>query len=199
MFKNQSEQIKQLSDKQVLQSLYFTQFLLIIISIVMSIFLFKDRNDFLKVWEYKDNNFLLFGFITALIVIIIDYIMMKLLPSHLLDDGGVNEKIFKNRNVLHIIFLTALIAFSEELLFRGIIQTHFGLLIASLIFAILHFRYVTKIVLFIMVVAVSFFLGIVYELTNTIYSTMIAHFIIDLVFAIQIRRKFLKGVKRDNE
>ncbi|MDQ0225067.1 CPBP family intramembrane glutamic endopeptidase [Metabacillus niabensis] len=199
MFKNQSEQIKQLSDKQVLQSLYFTQFLLIIISIVMSIFLFKDRNDFLKVWEYKDNDFLLFGFITALIVIIIDYIMMKLLPSHLLDDGGVNEKIFKNRNVLHIIFLTALIAFSEELLFRGIIQTHFGLLIASLIFAILHFRYVTKIVLFIMVVAVSFFLGIVYELTNTIYSTMIAHFIIDLVFAIQIRRKFLKGVKRDNE
>ncbi|MGN7942767.1 type II CAAX endopeptidase family protein [Virgibacillus sp. 6R] len=199
MYKNQSEQIKQLSDKQVLQSLYFTQFLLIIISIVMSIFLFKDRNDFLKVWEYKDNNFLLFGFITALIVIIIDYIMMKLLPSHLLDDGGVNEKIFKNRNVLHIIFLTALIAFSEELLFRGIIQTHFGLLIASLIFAILHFRYVTKIVLFIMVVAVSFFLGIVYELTNTIYSTMIAHFIIDLVFAIQIRRKFLKGVKRDNE
>lgn len=199
MFKNQSDQIKQLSDKQVLQSLYFTQFLLIIISIVMSIFLFKDIHDFLKVWEYKDNDFLLFGFITALIVIIIDYIMMKLLPSHLLDDGGVNEKIFKNRNVLHIIFLTALIAFSEELLFRGIIQTHFGLLIASLIFAILHFRYVTKIVLFIMVVAVSFLLGIVYELTNTIYSTMIAHFIIDFVFAIQIRRKFLKGVKRDNE
>lgn len=199
MFKNQSEQIKQLSDKQVLQSLYFTQFLLIIISIVMSIFLFKDRNDFLKVWEYKDNDFLLFGFITALIVIIIDYIMMKLLPSHLLDDGGVNEKIFKNRNVLHIIFLTALIAFSEELLFRGIIQTHFGLLVASLIFAILHFRYVSKIILFIMVVSVSFLLGIVYELTNTIYSTMIAHFIIDLVFAIQIRRKFLKGVKSENE
>lgn len=199
MFKNQSEQIKQLSDKQVLQSLYFTQFLLIIISVVMSIFLFKDRNDFLKVWEYKDNDFLLFGFITALIVIIIDYIMMKLLPSHLLDDGGVNEKIFKNRNVLHIIFLTALIAFSEELLFRGIIQTHFGLLVASLIFAILHFRYVSKIILFIMVVSVSFLLGIVYELTNTIYSTMIAHFIIDLVFAIQIRRKFLKGVKSENE
>lgn len=165
----------------------------------MSIFLFKDRNDFLKVWEYKDNDFLLFGFITALIVIIIDYIMMKLLPSHLLDDGGVNEKIFKNRNVLHIIFLTALIAFSEELLFRGIIQTHFGLLVASLIFAILHFRYVSKIILFIMVVSVSFLLGIVYELTNTIYSTMIAHFIIDLVFAIQIRRKFLKGVKSENE
>lgn len=165
----------------------------------MSIFLFKDRNDFLKVWEYKDNDFLLFGFITALIVIIIDYIMMKLLPSHLLDDGGVNEKIFNNRNVLHIIFLTALIAFSEELLFRGIIQTHFGLLVASLIFAILHFRYVSKIILFIMVVSVSFLLGIVYELTNTIYSTMIAHFIIDLVFAIQIRRKFLKGVKSENE
>lgn len=199
MFKNQSDQIKQLSDKQVLQSLYFTQILLITLSIVISIFLFKNINDFLKLWEYKDNDFLLFGFITALIVILIDYILMKLLPSHLLDDGGVNEKIFKNRNVLHIIFLTALIAFSEELLFRGIIQTHFGLLVASLIFAILHFRYVTKIVLFIMVVSVSFLLGIVYELTNTIYSTMIAHFIIDVVFAIQIRRKFLKGVKRENE
>jgi membrane protease YdiL (CAAX protease family) len=50
-----------------------------------------------------------------------------------------------------------------------------------------------------MVVSISFLLGIVYEMTETLYTTIIAHFIIDLVFAIQIRLQFVKGVKKANE
>jgi membrane protease YdiL (CAAX protease family) len=95
--------------------------------------------------------------------------------------------------------LTALIAISEEILFRGVLQTHFGIWVASLIFAILHFRYLSKWLLFTMVVSISFLLGIVYDLTETLYTTIIAHFLIDLVFAIQIRLQFVKGVKRENE
>jgi membrane protease YdiL (CAAX protease family) len=50
-----------------------------------------------------------------------------------------------------------------------------------------------------MVVSISFLLGLVYEITNTLYTTILAHFIIDFVFACQIRMQYLREVKEENE
>lgn len=199
MFKNQNELIKQLTDKQIVQHLYFTQFLLLGISIILGIFLFSNFQEFLDVLSIKDFTFALYGLGVALFVIIVDFTIMKVTPHHLIDDGGINEKIFEKRPFPHILVLTAIIAVSEELLFRGVLQTHLGIWIASLVFAILHFRYLSKWLLFIMVVSISFLLGIVYEITDTLYTTILAHFLIDLVFAIQIRLQYLKGVNEENE
>lgn len=199
MLKKQNELIKQLTDKQIVQNLYFTQFILLFIGITLGFFLFDQIEDFLDLWVIRDYLFVIYGIGLALIVIIVDFIIMKVAPSRLTDDGGINEKIFEKRSIPHIIVLTALIAISEEILFRGVLQTHFGIWVASLIFAILHFRYLSKWLLFTMVVSISFLLGIVYEMTETLYTTIIAHFLIDLVFAIQIRLQFIKGVKETNE
>ncbi|MBO1513896.1 CPBP family intramembrane glutamic endopeptidase [Metabacillus bambusae] len=199
MLKKQNELIKQLTDKQIVQNLYFTQFLLLCIAIALGFFLFDQIEEFFDLWIIRDYLFVIYGIGLALIVIIVDFIIMKVAPSRLTDDGGINEKIFEKRSIPHIIVLTALIAISEEILFRGVLQTHFGIGVASLIFAILHFRYLSKWLLFTMVVLISFLLGIVYEMTETLYTTIIAHFLIDLVFAIQIRLQFLKGVKKANE
>lgn len=193
MFKNQNELIKQLTDKQIVQNLYFTQLLLICFSFVLGIFLFHDVYEFLQLFDIRDLQFIYYGIGTALFVIIVDFIIFKLAPKDLVDDGGINEKIFQKRSVPHIIFLTALIAVSEEILFRGVIQTHLGLLIASLIFAVLHFRYLSKWLLFIMVISISFLLGVVYEITENLYTTILAHFLIDLIFAIQIRVQYVRG------
>ncbi|WP_034332315.1 CPBP family intramembrane glutamic endopeptidase [Bacillus sp. J37] len=193
MFKNQNEQIKQLTDNQIVQNLYFTQLLLICFSFVLGIFLFHDVYEFLQLFDIRDLQFIYYGIGTALFVIIVDFIIFKLAPKDLVDDGGINEKIFQKRSVPHIIFLTALIAVSEEILFRGVIQTHLGLLIASLIFAVLHFRYLSKWLLFIMVISISFLLGVVYEITENLYTTILAHFLIDLIFAIQIRVQYVRG------
>lgn len=199
MLKKQNELIKQLTDKQIVQNLYFTQFILLFIGITLGFFLFDQIEDFLDLWVIRDYLFVIYGIGLALIVIIVDFIIMKVAPSRLTDDGGINEKIFEKRSIPHIIVLTALIAISEEILFRGVLQTHFGIWVASLIFAILHFRYLSKWLLFTMVVSISFLLGIVYEMTETLYTTIIAHFLIDLVFAIQIRLQFIKGVNETNE
>ncbi|WP_078432749.1 CPBP family intramembrane glutamic endopeptidase [Metabacillus halosaccharovorans] len=193
MFKNQNELIKQLTDKQIVQNLYFTQLLLICFSFVLGIFLFHDVYEFFQLFHKRDLQFIYYGMGTALFVIIVDFIIFKLAPKNLVDDGGINEKIFQKRSVPHIIFLTALIAVSEEILFRGVIQTHFGLWIASLIFAVLHFRYLSKWLLFIMVISISFLLGVVYEITENLYTTILAHFLIDLIFAIQIRVQYVRG------
>ena len=192
MFKQQNELIKQLSDKQILTQLYLTQILLLTVAVILSIILVDGVGGFLQIWKLNDLSFLTYGSMIAIVVIGIDFLIMKYVPKALYDDGGINERIFEKRSVIHIVFLTALIAITEEFLFRGVLQTHFGLWIASIIFALLHFRYLTKWLLFTMVVAISFLLGIFYEWTDSLYTTIFAHFIIDLVFALQIRIQFLK-------
>lgn len=197
MFKKQNEIIKHLTDKQIVQNLYFTQLLVLVLALVLSVFLFDNPESFFELFTYKNHTSIYYGIGVAILVIIVDFIIFKVTPSDLVDDGGINEKIFSKRSILHIIFLTALIAFSEELLFRGVLQTNLGIWIASIIFAILHFRYLSKWVLFIMVVSISFLLGIVYDITDSLYTTIIAHFLIDLVFAIQIRLQYVNEVKND--
>ncbi len=84
------------------------------------------------------------------------------------------------------------------MLFRGVLQTHIGLWAASLIFAVLHFRYLSKWLLFIMVTAISFLLGLMYEWTGNLFVPMTAHFIIDAVFACQIRFEHVRRINMTN-
>ncbi|WP_242524606.1 CPBP family intramembrane glutamic endopeptidase [Metabacillus sp. cB07] len=192
MVKRQNELVKSMSDSQLLKQLYFTQILLLTISAVLSMILFNGVSEFAGLWKPDTGQILLIGGLTAGAVLIFDWIIMKTMPEDMYDDDGINEKMFRNRSVPHIIFLCLLISFTEEVLFRGILQTHFGFWAASLIFAVLHFRYLSKWLLFCMVVLISLLLGFVYEQTGNLFVTVFAHFLIDLVFAIQIRLNHIR-------
>ncbi|HET7578588.1 MAG TPA: CPBP family intramembrane glutamic endopeptidase [Bacillales bacterium] len=115
------------------------------------------------------------------------------------DDGGINERLFSILSVPHVFFATAVIAIVEEGLFRGVLQAHFGLIIASLIFAVLHIRYLQKIVLFIVTVALSFLLGLLFWYTQNLLVCMFVHFVIDFVqgAAIRIRHKRFHHVQEE--
>ncbi|MGG1229325.1 CPBP family intramembrane glutamic endopeptidase [Bacillus halotolerans] len=186
--------IQHLSDHDILKQLYMTQLLIIMVSAAAVLFFFQDASDFFRLWHIRDIRIIWYGVSLAVIVILADMAIMKWCPPHLYDDGGINKKLFSKRPIPHIIFLTLLISFAEEMLFRGVLQTHIGLWAASLVFAVLHFRYLTKWLLFIMVTAISFLLGLIYEWTGNLFVPVTAHFIIDAVFACQIR---FEHVRRD--
>ncbi|MDM5298567.1 CPBP family intramembrane metalloprotease [Bacillus pumilus] len=190
MIEQHRQIIQKLSDRQVVEQLYFTQVAMLIVSLLLGIFMFDHFTDFTALWQIRDVRIVIYGIGGAILVIIIDAIVMKVFPAHMYDDGGLNEKMFKNRSIPHIVWLTLLIAFSEEILFRGIIQQQFGLEIASIVFALLHFRYLSKILLFILVVSISIFLGLLYEWTGNLFVPVMTHFVIDFVFACQIRFKY---------
>ncbi|WP_342708396.1 CPBP family intramembrane glutamic endopeptidase [Halobacillus alkaliphilus] len=133
------------------------------------------------------NDWIWFGVLPGFIVLLIDFILMNTLPKQYYDDGGINNKVFKNRSIPGIIGVTLLVAVSEEMLFRGVLHTEYGYWAASLLFALLHFRYLSKIVLLISVLFVSFFIGYMFELTGSLTVTITAHFIIDVVLAMWIR------------
>ncbi|MFS0656383.1 CPBP family intramembrane glutamic endopeptidase [Bacillus sp. 179-C3.3 HS] len=190
MIKQHRQIIQKLTDRQIVEQLYFTQLLMCIVSLLLGIFVFDQLTDFTALWDIRDVRILTYGIGGALLVIIVDAVVMKVFPAHMYDDGGLNEKMFRNRSIPHIVVLALLIAFSEEILFRGILQQQFGLEIASIVFALLHFRYLSKILLFILVVSISIFLGLLYEWTGNLFVPIMTHFVIDLVFACQIRLKY---------
>jgi len=82
------------------------------------------------------------------------------------------------------------------MLFRGVIQQHTNVWIASLIFALVHYRYLFNPFLFFNVTLLSFLIGLLYEYTANLYVTITAHFIIDFLLGIYIKVKYRKTIKQ---
>ena len=192
MKNKQAELIKQLTDKQLLYNLFLTQIIILTISLFLGMILFEDFSAFLNLFNFNDINILLVGVPAGLLVVIFDVIMMKVTPASYQDDGGVNERIFSNLPYTMVFIVALVVAISEELLFRGVIQTHLGLLWTSMIFAAVHYRYLFNWFLFMSVLVLSFFIGFLFEWTENILVTITAHFLIDFILGILIRRKYVK-------
>ncbi|MGD6898732.1 CPBP family intramembrane glutamic endopeptidase [Bacillus infantis] len=193
MKKKHMEIIKELSDKDLLFHLYATQLLLLAISAILGFILFNDFSSFFDLFFWEDLNILYIGAGAGIAVVLADLLLMKIVPASYYDDGGLNERIFRNRNPLHIAVIAAIVAFCEELLFRGVIQTHFGVLVSSIIFAAVHYRYLFNWFLFVNIIVLSFLMGIIYLKTGNLAVTIVMHFLIDFLLGISIRYR-----KQDN-
>lgn len=171
--------IDEFTPKQLVLNVYLSQGIFIVIAIVIAFFFrvpFPWKNDF-----SVPVTHLLIGIATGFFLPFLSIQLKKKLPDHYLDDGGINEKIFGSLSYVHIFVLTGIIAFAEEWLFRGVLQPLLGLVLTSLIFSILHVRYIKKPVLFVIVTLLSFWLGLLYMWSGTIWIPFIAHFLIDFI------------------
>lgn len=189
MIMKQSDIIKQLTDKELKQQLILSQCIIIIIAITLSFFLFDSFLDWFTYFQWDLKEILIYGVIPGLIIVGIDLIIIYLVPKEYYDDGGINIRIFRNQSVFYIFSLSLIVAVSEEMLFRGVIQTTFGYVVASLIFALLHVRYLRKPVLFISVLLTSFYIGYLYMITANLVVTITTHFIVDFLLGLMIRFK----------
>ncbi|NWQ39844.1 CPBP family intramembrane metalloprotease [Bacillus sp. EB106-08-02-XG196] len=188
-----NELIKGLTDREILFHLYMTQIILLVITIVLGFLLF-DQFSFMKAIDFSDIRILLIGVPAGVAVVMLDILLMKWLPSSYYDDGGLNKRIFKNRSILHIAWIAAFVAISEELLFRGVIQTKVGLILASLIFAVIHYRYIFNWFLFTNIVVLSFFIGYMYEWSENLALTIVMHFTIDFLLGLYIKYRHSKEI-----
>ncbi|WP_226579431.1 CPBP family intramembrane glutamic endopeptidase [Halobacillus litoralis] len=186
--KTQAELIKELSDQQVTVQLVLTQLVILCLAVIGSALLFDSFwNDWSQQLTLNGQEWLVYGVLPGLIVLFIDFSLMYFLPERFYDDGGINDKVFRNRSIPSIFGVVLLVALSEEMLFRGVLHTEFGYIAASVLFAVMHIRYLTRLVLFVSVLFVSFFIGYMFELTESLIVTITAHFIIDVILALYIR------------
>lgn len=183
----QADLIKKMTDREILLNLYITQLIMLVIALTLSWFLFESWSDLLTLFKWQPFEIFVIGGGAALLIVFFELLLEKVLPKHMLDDGGINERVFRNRSIFHIFILALFIAFAEELLFRGVLQTHFGIVPASILFAIIHFRYLSKVVLFVITVSLSFFLGWLYLITGNLLVPIFTHFTIDFVLGSILR------------
>ncbi|WP_407268728.1 CPBP family intramembrane glutamic endopeptidase [Radiobacillus sp. PE A8.2] len=187
MNSRQAQLVKRMTDLELIKSIMLSQLALLIIGFVAGLLLFSSLGEWFQLFSWSIVDVVMLAFIPAVLIVLTDIMMMRMLPKRMMDDGGINERIFKNRSFLQIITICVLVAFSEELLFRGVLQTHLGYIAASIIFALIHFRYLMKPVLFVSILILSFYLGYIYELTDNLVVPMMAHFFIDFFLALYIR------------
>src|SRR5690625_804911 len=184
----QAEMIHSISTKEVRKALYISQFLFIILSIILRFFLFDIMSDWITLFKFDAKQIIYFGIIPAVIIVFFELILYRYVPKHHFDDGGINEKFFKNQTTPHILLIAFIVAISEELLFRGVVQTTFGYIFASSLFAIIHYRYLRKLLLFTLIVFISFFIGFLFEKTGNLLVTIVFHFIVDFLLGMYIRK-----------
>ena len=191
--------ITDLTDKELLYHLYLTQVILLVISLILGAILF-DHFSYLQNIDLSDDHILTIGIPAGVLIVIADILLMKWLPASYYDDGGLNERIFKNRHVVHTFVIAFFVAFSEELLFRGIIQTKVGLIMASIIFAIIHYRYLFNWYLFLNIILLSFLIGFIYKWTGNLAVTIMMHFVIDFLLGVYIKlRKTTDDQNREEQ
>ncbi|MCJ7839432.1 CPBP family glutamic-type intramembrane protease [Lederbergia sp. NSJ-179] len=192
--KKKAEWIKSLTEKEIIWSVLFTQIILLALATILSLVFFKDWHSFLTLFQW-DSTWVFIGILSGLIVASLDLFFMQRLPRHYYDDGGINEKIFSKLTFMKIIGLVFIIAVAEEWLFRGIIQTKFGLIPASIIFSAIHMRYWAHWYLILNILFLSIWIGLIFEWSGKILWPVVwMHFMIDFLLGLSIRLKAKRKV-----
>lgn len=184
--KKQAELIQELTDQELVWNVVAFQLIFLFLAAIASFFLFS-WNELFGLFDFQWMEIFLYGLIPGTVVVIIDLLLIRFVPKKHWDDGGVNEKIFRSLNAGQIFLLATVIGVSEEFLFRGVIHTELGYIVASSIFALVHVRYLRKPVLLVSVILLSFLIGYMYEITGNLLVPIVAHIWIDFLLGIYYR------------
>ncbi|MCF6137610.1 CPBP family intramembrane glutamic endopeptidase [Pseudalkalibacillus berkeleyi] len=186
----QQELIQSLSQRELYLNLYLTQGIFLILTVILSILFGQTFAEWRDLFQLDWITLLFWSVPVALFVVFIDVWLWLKVPKKWIDDGGINNRIFARISVPHLLIVSIVIGLSEELLFRGLLQENIGYVASSLLFAFMHVRYLSKPVLFIFVTALSFLLGWVFILTETLLIPIVIHILIDFVLGLIIRFDF---------
>lgn len=176
---------RQLTDRLLLINLYITQGLTLFIGLVI---LFFQKSNPISLFEIpKSVEFLYWVFGFAVIMFLIDMLISRFIAEDSIDDGGINNMLFRERPIWHILLISAVVAICEELLFRGAIQHGIGPYWTSILFAVIHIRYLKHWIPTGWVFLSSYGLGYIYILSGTLWAPILCHFLIDFISGLVIK------------
>lgn len=176
--------IAHITDRILIINLYGTQAIVFVIA--WAILWWQDRLNW-DLWRIESGKVWLWGIGTGIVIVGVDLILSRLFPRFMVDDGGINEKLFRNRPLWHILVMTSVIAICEELLFRGALQPVLGLFWTSVIFTLIHFRYLAQWMMTVVVFFISLALGALLLVTDSLIAPTVAHFVVDFTLGVLLR------------
>ncbi len=175
----------EIDERFLLINLYVTQLVVFLAAVVLMLFQKPDLRAMFS--PGPGYTALLWGAGFAVAVLLVDLLVSRWVPPEVTDDGGINEMLFKNRPLWHIALISLIVAFCEELLFRGTIQAWWGPYWTSILFAAIHIRYLQHWLMTGLVFSISYGLGWIYIRTGSLLTPIIAHFLIDFVMGCILR------------
>lgn len=178
-------QIHELNDRLLLYNLYLTQGLTLLVGAIWIIF---QKRNVLELFAWPNSlHVLWWGLGLAAAMLLVDLLLSRVMPEDAMDDGGINQMLFQNRPIWHIVCIAAIVSICEELLFRGAIQYSFGPYWTSILFAVIHIRYLRHWIPTGWVFLSSYGLGYIYVHTGSLWAPIICHFVIDLISGLALR------------
>ncbi len=175
----------QLNERILLINLYLTQGLTLFIGLI--ILLFQKRNPLTLLTFPEHPDFAYYSIGLAGVMFLADTLISRFIGEDSMDDGGINNMLFRSRPIWHIVVICLVVSICEELLFRGAIQYGLGIYWTSILFAVIHVRYLKHWVPTGWVFLSSYGLGYIYVQTGTLWAPILCHFIIDLVSGLVIK------------
>ncbi|AEE15370.1 Abortive infection protein [Thermodesulfobium narugense DSM 14796] len=154
--------------------------------LAVSVFILK------RFQQMPEFNIDLLGFCTSvlvgILVFLLGFYISKIFLFAKRIDQALYINVFKQANILEMLYISILSAFSEEMFFRGLMQEFLGIYLASIFFGILHTPEISIKGLFyaIYISFIGFILGALYIQQGTILAPMIAHFIINFLGIISL-------------
>jgi membrane protease YdiL (CAAX protease family) len=175
-----------ITSKQLKKSVYLTQIFILVIALLCNYF-FIGFKMFKQLINLNLVEIAVYGLGSGLCLVLLNIALNNVLPEDSLDDGGFNKLFFTSLSYLEIAIVCLLISISEELLFRGFIQTKFGIVISSILFTLVHFRYLKKFILFFVVFLESFILGYLFFITQNLLVVITSHFFLDFILGTYMK------------
>ncbi|QIC04510.1 CPBP family intramembrane metalloprotease [Brevibacillus sp. 7WMA2] len=185
---NRKNELDQLDDRTLLLNLWLTQGIVLLIALLGSWFLYT-KTEFWQLLLTMHPSYLGYAVLLIVLVVASNIIIEKTVPPSWIDDGGMNERIFRSLSIPTTFLLCVAVGISEEWLFRGVIHELIGNVWTSILFTAIHFRYLQKPILIGMVFLTSYLLGILFTWTNSLITVMFVHATINFVLALFLKYK----------
>lgn len=185
---NRNNKLDQLDDRTLLLNLWLTQGIVLLIALLGSWFLYT-KTEFWHLLLTIHPSYLGYAVLLIVLVVASNIIIEKIVPPSWVDDGGMNERIFRSLSIPTTFLLCVAVGISEEWLFRGVIHELVGNVWTSILFTAIHFRYLQKPILIGMVFLTSYLLGILFTWTNSLITVMFVHATINFVLALFLKYK----------
>lgn len=183
-----SNPLDSMDDKFLRYNLLLTQGIILVAALIGSWFV-HSRTSFGALFHFPGWLSLGIASAFALVVVLISVGSEKIFPKHWVDDGEINQRIFRNISITRTAILCIIVGFSEEFLFRGVVQYWIGNGWTSLFFTLIHVRYLSKPLLLVMVFGTSYGLGSLFETQHSLIAPIVAHSLLDFLSALIIQRR----------
>ncbi|MCG1026161.1 MULTISPECIES: CPBP family intramembrane glutamic endopeptidase [Dehalobacter] len=121
------------------------------------------------------------------VLIALQFFFLKYLPKESLFDE-INLILMDKFSLKELFPIFFLGAFSEEFLFRGMIQPILGLWLTAVVFTLIHYRYWRQVFILVEVFLMGTFLGVTYAVSLTLWVPVLCHFIVNMTTAYWMKK-----------